>query len=73
MQKGVERNVVSLVIRYTSSYGEMYVTINGAEYIYYLDAGHIPKVEKMAKHQSGKALAFLKKVASSYERRTYNE
>lgn len=50
-------------IRSTSSYGRMKVSINGVKYIYLLDAGFIPKVERLARHQPGKALSFLKEVA----------
>ena len=53
-------------IRYTSSYGEVGVSINGAKYIYLLDAGFIPKVERLARHSPGKALNFLKEVSREY-------
>ena len=55
-------------IRYTSSYGEIAVIINGVRYTYYLDAGFIPKIIRLSRHRPGEALAFLKKVASSYEK-----
>lgn len=50
-------------IRYTSSYGEVGVSINGVEYTYLLDAGFIPKVERLARYSPGKALSFLKEVS----------
>jgi len=56
-------------IRYYTKDGEMGATINGVTYIYYLDAGFIPKVIKISKKTPGKALAFLKEVANHYERR----
>jgi len=55
-------------IRYTCKYGEIGVIINGVKYCYFLDAGFIPKIEKMAKRAPGKALAFLKEVAREYEK-----
>lgn len=50
----------------TFSDGEVRVLINNHEYIYYIDAGFIPKIERMAKRNPGKALNFLKKVARHY-------
>lgn len=57
-------------IRYARSDGELGVLINGVKYRYFLDAGFIPKIERMAKRQPGKALAFLKEVAREYEKET---
>jgi hypothetical protein len=53
-------------IRHTASSGEVGVSINGVKYIYLLDAGFIPKVERLAKRSPGKALNFLKKVSRDY-------
>jgi len=55
-------------IRYTLTSGELGVLINNVKYRYYLDAGFIPKIERMTKRCPGKALAFLKDVAYNYER-----
>jgi len=60
--------LLSFEIRYTCKHGEIGVIINGVKYRYFLDAGFIPKIEKMAKHAPGKALAFLKEVAREYEK-----
>ena len=59
---------LNLGIRYTIESGEIGVVINGVKYRYFLDAGFIPKIEKMAKRKPGKALAFLKEVARGYEK-----
>ena len=65
------RSGVDCIITRTSSCGEVDVILkgrNGVRYRYFLDAGFIPKVEKMMKHASGKGLNFLKQVAYKYER-----
>ena len=59
----------SFKIRYHTRDGEIGVTINGVKYTYHLDAGFISKIVKTSKRAPGKALAFLKQVAYSYERR----
>lgn len=53
-------------IRYTLLSGEVGVIINGVRYTYFIDAGFIPKIEKMARKSPGKALAFLKETARDY-------
>lgn len=53
----------SFRIRYITNQGEVGVLINDIRYTYHLDAGFIPKIERMARHRPGKALNFLKKVA----------
>lgn len=55
-------------IRYSLTAGEMGVTINGVNYVYFIDAGFIPKIEKLARWKSGKALTFLKRIAHHYEK-----
>ena len=55
-------------IRYYTNSGEMGVLINGVKYRYFLDAGFNPKIKKLIKHNPGKALAVLKKVAYEYQR-----
>jgi len=59
---------LNFIIRYTLTCGEIGVLINGVKYRYFLDAGFIPKIERMAKRKPGKALAFLKKEAYDYEK-----
>ncbi len=61
--------MLSFEIRYTSSHGEVGVSINKVNYIYFLDAGYIPRIVKLARHQHRKALTFLEDVAYYYERR----
>lgn len=63
----------NFIIRYTCLHGELGVLINGTKYRYFLDAGFIPKIERMAKRRPGKALAFLKEVAREYEKEEKNE
>lgn len=48
--------------------GTMNVLIDGKEYIYFLDAGHIKTVIYKAKKSSGGALNFLKSKARDYRR-----
>ena len=48
-----------------SKEGDVYVSINGTEYLYFLDAAHIPHFLRLYKRAKGKALAFLKKRADS--------
>jgi len=62
--------VLSFRIRYTLTCGEIGVLINGVKYCYYLDAGFIPKIERMAKRRPGKALTLLKDVSWKYEKET---
>jgi len=64
---------LNFAIRYARNDGEIGVLINGVRYRYFLDAGFIPKIERMAKRQPGKALAFLKSVAREYEKENKNE
>ena len=59
---------LSFTIRYTLTYGEIGVLINGVKYRYFLDAGFIPKIQRMARREPGKALTFLKDVAREYEK-----
>jgi len=59
---------LSFIIRYTCSHGEIGVVINGVKYRYFLDAGFILKIERMAKRRPGKALALLKNVAWKCEK-----
>ena len=59
---------LNFTIRYTLICGEIGVLINGVKYRYFLDAGFIPKIERMAKRRPGKALALLKDVAWKYEK-----
>lgn len=60
--------MLNFAIRYARTDGELGVLINGVKYRYFLDAGFIPKIERMAKRRPGKALAFLKEVAREYEK-----
>jgi hypothetical protein len=62
-------NKLDFKILYFVKDGEVGVAINGIKYIYYLDAGLISKIIKTSKRAPGKALAFLKGAAHSYERR----
>lgn len=62
-------NKLDFKILYFVKDGEVGVAINGIKYIYYLDAGLISKIIKTSKQAPGKALAFLKGTAYSYERR----
>lgn len=55
-------------IRYYTNDGEVGVAINGVGYLYHLDAGLIPKVVRTSRRAPGRALAFLKVAARSYER-----
>ena len=45
--------------------GDVYVRINGVEYLYFIDAAHIPHFLRLYKRARGKALAFLKSRADS--------
>lgn len=48
--------------------GTINVSIDGKEYIYFIDAGHIPTVVEMAKKSGGGALNFLKNKARDCRR-----
>ena len=61
---------LNFTIRYARADGELGVLINGVKYRYFLDAGFIPKIRRMAKRRPGKALAFLKEVARECEKET---
>lgn len=62
--------MLNFIVRYTTTCGEIGVLINNVKYRYFLDAGFIPKIERMAKRRPGKALALLKNVAWKYEKET---
>ena len=64
---------LNFIIRYTTTCGELGVLINNVKYRYFLDAGFISKIERMAKRRPGSALAFLKRVAREYEKEDKNE
>ena len=51
-----------------SSDGTMNVLIDGIEYTYFIDAGHIEVVLRKAKRSEGEALNYLKFKARDYRR-----